>query len=65
MTLEHLHEQNRRLRRELASLKGEVESLRKILTGDWSVGVIVYLFAGLTAGIVGSFAGNFIFWSLR
>jgi len=65
MTLEHLHEQNRRLRRELAALNEEVKSLRQILTGDWSVGVIVYLFAGLVAGIVGSFAGNFIFWSLR
>jgi len=65
MTLEHLHEQNRRLRRELAALNDEVKSLRQILTGDWSVGVIVYLFAGLAAGVVGSFAGNFLFWSLR
>jgi len=65
MTLEHLHEQNRRLRRDTAQLAREVSGLREQLSGAWAVGVLVYALAGLTSGIVGAFVGNIIFWSLK
>ena len=65
MNLEHLQEQNRRLRREVLNLAAELRLIREQLNGSWSTGVIVYVFAGLTSGLVGAFFGNLIFWGLR
>jgi hypothetical protein len=65
MTLQELQDQGRRGLRIMSGIRSELEALRSLAAGAYVTTLVVLGFVAFIASLLGSFAGNFIFWSLR
>lgn len=65
MTIQDLQDQIRRALGVMAHIKRELEALRALASGAYTTTLVVLGFVGFLSALLGAFAGNILFWSLK